>query len=176
MNKENIKVLLEAEEEAIQLVEQLKALKKEIGSYKDAKVAISETSSSLTKVSNKFGDAADGVHELIKVMREHGTTEIINKQQEIINKGDSLDKKLKQIQKHLDTLATDSKVSEAKSELATLIDKKHDALVSEITKIGSSVENLSSKNRAYSMWSIALTSLVMFILLWLSYELFSIDF
>ena len=222
MNKENIKVLLEAEEEAIQLVEQLKALKEEIGSYKDAKDAISKTSSSLTKVSSKFGDAANGVHDLIKVMREHGTTEIINKQQEIINKGDALDKKLKLIQEHVDTLALDSNVSEvkleiatllnekhdalaleiinkgdaldkklkliqehvdtlaldsnvsaAKLEIATLLNEKHDAITLEITKIITSLETLTSKNRIYSLWSIALTSLVIFILSYLAYTSFT---
>ena len=173
MNKKDIKVLLEAEEEASQLVEQLKALKEEIGSYKDAKDAISKTSSSLTKVSSKFGDAANGVYELIKVMREHGTTEIINKQQEIINHGDALDKRLKLIQEHVDTLASDSNVSEVKSEIATLLNEKHDVIALEITKIITSLETLTSKNRIYSLWSIALTSLVIFILSYLAYTSFT---
>ena len=216
--EKNLKEQLEAEEEANQLVEQLKALKKEIGSYKDAKDAISKTSSSLTTVSSKFGDAADGVYELIKVMREHGTTEIINKQQEIITKGDALDEELKRIQEHVDTLASDSNVSEMRSEIATLLNEKHDELASEITnkgeildkklkliqkhadtlaldsnvsdvkleittllnekhdalaleisKIITSLETLTYKNRIYSLWSIALTSLVIFILSYLAY-------
>ena len=167
--EKNLKELLEAEEEANQLVEQLKALKKEIGSYKDAKDAISKTSSSLTTVSSKFGDAADGVYELIKVMREHGTTEIINKQQEIITKGDALDEELKRIQEHVDTLASDSNLSEMRSEIATLLNEKHDALALEISKIITSLETLTYKNRIYSLWSIALTSLVIFILSYLAY-------
>lgn len=220
--EKNLKELLEAEEEANQLVEQLKALKKEIGSYKDAKDAISKTSSSLTTVSSKFGDAADGVYELIKVMREHGTTEIINKQQEIITKGDALDEELKRIQEHVDTLASDSNVSEMRSEIATLLNEKHDelaleitnkgeildkklkliqkhadtlaldsnvsdvkleittllnekhdALALEISKIITSLETLTYKNRIYSLWSIALTSLAIFILSYLAYTSFT---
>jgi len=124
------KALLDAEEQAHQLVEQLKRLKDEADSYKEANGALRKVSLDLRKVLTQLTKTASDVGSFIKIMRELSTVEIIDKQDSLLHR-----------------------IGESSNALETLINEKTNKILSsqvaaekQIDAVNASLENHHEKN------------------------------
>lgn len=186
MSDSETKALLDAEEQAHQLVEQLKRLKDEAESYKEANGALRKVSSDLGKVLNQLTNTASDVGSVIKIMRELGTVEIIDKQDSLLHRiGESSTALEAFINKKTDKIlssqvAAEKQIDAVKASLENHHEKNLDSIFLQFNKLkqldtsGESAQKLDklkelvSKTLIFSICGTTLSLIVIGIVVWIA--------
>ena len=121
MDKEIIKELLDAEDQANKLIQELSRLKSEVESYREASRGLRDTSDGLSRLTDALTTITEGIGKVVETTKNLGTPQIINRQ-------DLLDASLKEAEERLNQkiniLVTSenlgSRVEEIRTELGSL--------------------------------------------------------
>lgn len=90
MATEGVDSFLRVEEEANSLVEQLRRLKKEIESYKTARMALDQAAASVSELSTRCAEIAEQLGGLGETLRSIGTPELLRRLEGVTSEVDTL--------------------------------------------------------------------------------------